>query len=212
MTWLSRRLVVRALRREWGRSLLTLLTVALGVAVFLSIRLANRAAVTSFEQFTQGVGQGSDLVLRAEAGPLREAQLPALRPLLTWGWMRPVIEGSFARKDTLEGFQLLGLDLVGLGAAAPEPAPAAPDEASRDRATSAFFTIIQDPQAVLISTALAAEGLPPGSLLEGFVQDLPVRLRVAGILPDAPNRPRLPRKCCPPRPSACSTPASANSA
>ena len=119
MTWLSRRLVIRALLREWGRALLTLLTVALGVAVFLSIRLANRAAVASFEQFTQGVGQGSDLVLRAEAGPLQEARLPAMRPLMAWGWMRPVIEGSFARKDTLEGFQLMGLDLVGLGAAAP---------------------------------------------------------------------------------------------
>ncbi len=197
MTWLSRRLVVRALLREWGRALLTLLTVALGVAVFLSIRLANRAAVASFEQFTQGVGQGSDLVLRAEAGPLREAQLPALRPLLAQGWMRPVIEGSFARKDTLEGFQLLGLDLVGLGAAAPEPAqdlgPAAPDEAARDRATTGFYALIQDPQAVLITPALAAEGLVPGSVLEGFVQERAVRLRVAGVLPDAPNRPRLQR-------------------
>lgn len=193
MTWLSRRLVIRALLREWGRALLTLLTVALGVAVFLSIRLANRAAVASFEQFTQGVGQGSDLVLRAEAGPLQEARLPAMRPLMAWGWMRPVIEGSFARKDTLEGFQLMGLDLVGLGAAAPDTAPAAPDAGPRDRTTADFYRVIQDPLAVLISATLAADGLPPGSVLEGFVQDRPVQLRVAGILPDAPNRPRLQR-------------------
>lgn len=193
MSWLARRLVLRALRREGGRALLTLLTVALGVAVFLSIRLANRAAVASFEQFAEGVGQGSDLVLRAEAGPLREARLPAFRPLLALGWMRPVIEGSFARKGTLEGFQLMGLDLVGLGAAVPETGLAASGAVPRDQATAGFYAVLQDPQAVLIPRALAAEGLGPGSALEGFVQDRPVRLRVAGVLPDPPHRPPLQR-------------------
>ena len=193
MSWLTRRLVLRALRREWGRTLLTLAAVALGVAVFLAIRLANRAAVASFAQFTQGVGQGSDLVLRAEAGPVRETQLEALRPLLAWGWMRPVIEGSFARKDSLEGFQLLGLDLVGLGAAAPEADAPTPEAGTRARSTVNFYALLQDPQAVLISSELAAEGLAPGAVLEGFVQDRTVRLRVVGVLPEAPNRPRLQR-------------------
>ena len=45
MIWLAWRLVTRALLREWGRALLTLVAIALGVGVFLSIRLANRAAV-----------------------------------------------------------------------------------------------------------------------------------------------------------------------
>ena len=193
MTWLARRLLVRALLREWGRALLTLAAVALGVAVFLSIRLANRAAVASFEQFTRGVGQGSDLILRAEVGPLRESLLPALRPLCEWGWMRPVIEGSFARTGTLEGYQVMGLDLVGLGAAAgDEPAPQA-DGQHRGTANEAFYGVIQDPEAVLIPTALAAEGLRPGDGLDGFVQERQVRLRVAGVLPDPPNRPRLQR-------------------
>ena len=192
MSWLARRLILRALLLEWGRTLLTLAAVALGVAVFLSIRLANRAAVASFEQFTRGVGQGSDLILRAEAGPLRESELRALLPLTQWGWMRPVVEGSFARKGTLEGFQLMGLDLVGLGSAAGE----APTETSlepRSGADEGFYHLLQDPEAVLISAALAAEGLREGSVLEGFVQERQVRLRVAGILPDAPNRPRLQR-------------------
>ncbi len=193
MSWLSRRLVLRALLLEWGRTLLTLSAVALGVAVFLSIRLANRAAVASFEQFTRGVGQGSDLVLRAEAGPLREAQLTALRPLAEGGWMRPVIEGSFARKTTLEGYQILGLDLVGLGAAAEENPPPPATEVPRGNLTEGFYTVIQDPEAVLISSALAGEGIRPGDFLEGFVQDRPVRLHVAGVLPEAANRPRLQR-------------------
>lgn len=192
MSWLVRRLVLRALLREWGRALLTLAAVALGVAVFLSIRLANRAAVASFEQFTQGVGQGSDLVMRTEAGPLRESLLPGLRPLTEWGWMRPVIEGSFARTGTLEAFQLMGLDLVGIGSTRDEAASSEPTQASAD-GTTAFYTVIQDSHAVLITSALAAEGLRPGDVLDGFVQDRPVRLRVAGMLPERPNQPRLQR-------------------
>lgn len=193
MTWVARRLVARALLREWGRTLLTLMAVALGVAVFLSIRLANRAAVASFEQFTRGVGQGSDLVMRTEAGPLQESLLPTLRPLAEWGWMRPVVEGSFARAGTLESFQLMGLDLVGLGATADEEAAAPPEEGSRRDGREGFYAVIQDPEAILIPSALAAEGLGPGALLGGFIQGRPIHLRVAGVLPDPPNRPRLQR-------------------
>ena len=193
MTWLARRLVIRALLREWGRALLTLAAVALGVAVFLSIRLANRAAVASFEQFTRGVGQGSDLVMRTEAGPLRESLLPTLRPLTEWGWMRPLIEGSFARAGALDGFQLMGLDLVGIGAGVGVDPASPQDGPSRGDATEAFYAAIQDPEAVLITSTLAAEGLGPGGYLEGFVQDRPMRLRVAGVLPDLPNQPKLQR-------------------
>ncbi len=185
--------MTRALFLEWGRTLLTLVAVSLGVAVFLSIRLANRAAVASFEQFTLGVGQGSDLVVRAEAGPLREAELVALRPLAEWAWMRPVLEGSFARAGTLEGFQILGLDLVGLGASVSATPPSSSDEALQKTATAKFYATIQDPEAVLISPALAAEGLSAGDLLEGFSQERAVQLRVTGILPDPSNRPNIQR-------------------
>ncbi len=54
--WLFSRLIWRALGREPGRVALALLAVALGVSVFLAIRLANRAAVASFEGFAQGIG------------------------------------------------------------------------------------------------------------------------------------------------------------
>jgi len=193
VSWFARRLVIRALVQEWGRALLTLAAVSLGVAVFLSIRLANRAAVASFEQFTRGVGQGSDLVMRAEAGSLPESLVPGLRPLTEWGWMRPVVEGSFARAGTLEGFQVLGLDLVGLGAGA-SGEPAAEAEATpHAEATGAFYAALQDPEAVLITQALASDGLPLGSRLNGFIQDRPVHLRVAGILPEPPNQPALQR-------------------
>ena len=65
-------MVIRNFKKEFGRTLLALLSVALGVSVFLAIRLANRSAISSFTSFTRGVGQGSDYVLRSPVGSIQE--------------------------------------------------------------------------------------------------------------------------------------------
>ena len=156
---LFRRLVWRALAREPGRALLAVLSVALGVSVFLAIRLANRSAVASFEAFAQGIGTGADLSVRAAVGPLDEALLPRLDGLRRDFWIRPVLEGSFTRGAGLEPFQVLATDLVGLGGSAgeradPDPAPAA---------WAGFGQALRDPDAVLVSRDLAlSAGLGPG--------------------------------------------------
>ncbi len=200
MRWLARRIVLRALFRERGRVLLAVLSVALGVSVFLAIRLANRAAVASFAGFAAGVGQGSDLVLRAEAGPLREIQLAELNRLRDEAWIRPVIEGTFSRavaaEGNPEGFQLLGTDLVGLVNSTPRPPESAPAgvQPADEGAAARFYQGLQDARAVLISQALAREeGLRPASELKGYINGRPVVLKVAGIALDSPNRPPLQR-------------------
>lgn len=195
MTWLAVRLVLRALLRERVRGLLAVLTIALGVSAFLAIRLANRAAVASFAAFAQGLGQGSDLVVRAEAGPLREEGLGALAGLREEAWLLPVLEGSFTREGSREAFQILGTDLVGIAnltAAAPDAA--AEVSRSGQGEVAGFYRGLQDPAAVMITPALArAEGLRPGDRLQGFVDGRPVDLAIAGVALDAPNRPPLQR-------------------
>jgi len=186
---LFRRLVWRAIAREPGRAALAALSVALGVSVFLAIRLANRAAVASFEAFAQGIGTGADLTIRAGAGPLDETLLPRLDPLRREYWIRPVLEGSFTRRTGLEPFQVLATDLVGLGAAqGPDPDPAP------EPAWPGFGRALRDPDAVLVSRDLArSTGLGPGDPLDGLVDGRAVTLRVAGLLPDPPNRPPVQR-------------------
>jgi putative ABC transport system permease protein len=184
------RLVWRALAREKGRAALALLSVALGVSVFLAIRLANRAAVASFEGFAQGLGTGGDLTVQAEIGPLDEEGLRRLEPLRREAWLRPVLEGSFTRTPRLEAFQVLATDLVGLGAEAREDAPGRAQYTEPGGSTPGLGLL--DPGAVLISRALArTEGLKPGDTLPGLVDGRAVTLRVAGVLPEARNRPAL---------------------
>ena len=94
---LFRRLVWRALGLEPGRAALALLSVALGVSVFLAVRLADRAAVASFEQFAQGVGTGARAWgSSGGTGDPGRGDLVRLEPLRRDAWIRPVLEGSFA--------------------------------------------------------------------------------------------------------------------
>jgi putative ABC transport system permease protein len=174
---LFRRLVWRGLALEKGRTLLALLAVALGVSVFLAIQLANRAAVASFDGFTQGFGTGADLTVRAAIGPMDENQLLRLDGLRRDAWIRPVLEGSFASGADLETFQILGTDLIGLDTAA---------------GGTGFDQLLRDPDAVLVSRALASS-LREGAQLDGLVDGRAVRLHVAGVLPDDPGRPPVQR-------------------
>jgi len=178
--WLFLRLVWRALRHEPGRAALALLSVALGVSVFLAIRLANRSAVASFEGFARGLGTGADLMVQADIGPLDETGLYRLAPLRRDVWLRPILEGTFTRQGSLETFQVLATDLVGLAAG------------GGGQTLEGSFLL--EPDAVLVSAALArAEGLKPGDPLAGLVDGRTVTLKVAGLLPEAANRPALQR-------------------
>jgi len=180
------RLVLRPLRLEAGRAILAVLTVALGVSVFLAIRLANRAAVASFEGFAQGIGTGAEYTVRAALGPLDEAGLARLEPLRRDLWLRPVLEGSFtrrtgpARADSWEAetFQILATDLVGLGGG------------QGGGGEARFDTTFLQPGSVLASRAL---GAATGKPLQGFVDGRPVTLRVAGQIPEVPERPAVQR-------------------
>ena len=55
-------------------SLLLLLILSFGVAAFFSIRLANRAAVASFENFTGIITSQSDGIITAPVGTLPDSE------------------------------------------------------------------------------------------------------------------------------------------
>ncbi|HJW34287.1 MAG TPA: FtsX-like permease family protein [Holophagaceae bacterium] len=184
---LGRNLVGRALRWEWGRALLALLSIALGVAVFLAIRLANRAAIASFESYAQGAGLGAAWVIRSESGGFPEEKLAALEPLRGPAELHPVLEGAFTRRDQ-EPFQLLGLDLVEegprfLGRRAP-----AKDAKGLVQGMSTLLGPVQNPEIVWITERLAREeGYRLGSVLEGWVDDRLVRFQVGAFIPESPE-------------------------
>ena len=103
---------------------LQIFILALGIAVFFSIRLANRAAVASFENFTGLLTEQSDWQISAPAGELSVSVLKEIRNALGNEPVEilPVVEttGTKPPEQPEEGiglreqFSLLGLDLVAM--------------------------------------------------------------------------------------------------
>lgn len=203
----------------WTTALL-ILTLALGVAVYLAIRLANRAAVSSFQNFTDVVTAESDGIIQAPAGSLPESLLLELRerfPDAPVHWV-PVMESTaVAPGDGSQGmigsrttYTLLGVDWVALqnlaqarktgwskiNSTRDEPAlhrPGLSDEPSPgDPSTneSALWARLQDPLSVLVPAAVAARLSSP--ILPLVIQEQILGLRVAGVIPEAPSQPKAP--------------------
>jgi putative ABC transport system permease protein len=210
---LLRLLGLRHARLAPGQTALLVLILALGVAVFTAVRLANRAALSSFSHFTETLTGRSDFIIEPPAGALPETVLPELRRALAdlAVQIHPVVEStgaepaapgepSFGRRT----YTLLGVDLVGIANLASQQA--ASDrffgtDASRDstaaseleRSDSAsrpdFFDLFRDEPLVWISPSFA-DVLP--TRLELIVNDRPLSLRVAGTIPQAPEAPAAP--------------------
>ena len=195
-------------KRELRRSLLLLLLLSLGIAVFLAIRLANRAAVSSFSNFTGVVTRQTDAILTAPMGDLPEALLDSLRPALAHSGIEiiPVLEVIAASPRSTEEtqlnarppFTLTGLDLVALQNIAAHESldrswfnQASPSETSKE--TRDLWHILQAPNAAFCSEALAQrEGFTLGSRLPLVLNDQPLDLEISGIIPGRDDQPTAP--------------------
>ena len=203
---------VRLAWRHWWlspvSSFLLLLILAIGVAAFFSIRLANQAAVASFQNFTDLITSQSDGLITAPVGTLSESILPELRqrfgnqpvnlvPVLETSAVAPSREEnqSIGSRPT---FQLLGLDLPSLVnlASQQDKGPGWFSSVSNGQANESekgFSPVLQNQKAVFISAALAQrEGLTNGSPLSLIINEHPVTLQVAGIIPADPRQPAAP--------------------
>jgi putative ABC transport system permease protein len=78
-------LVLRPLRREPGRSLLTIAGVAVGIAVMVAIHLANQSAVGSFEEAVEAVAGRANYQLTPASGMMAEEVLLQLQPFWRLG-------------------------------------------------------------------------------------------------------------------------------
>jgi len=189
------RLIWRHWRREPGLTLTLAGILALGVAVFLAVRLANKAAVSGFGLFTESISGESDLLLRPGSGTLDASILRELRQLsaeLPVDYF-PVLELSGAKEGEEETdlLRFVGVDLVAIGNAIGQSGEAkgapviTPDENEPSP--------LGETDACLVGEAFArARGVEKGSRLRVWIQDRSADLRIGGILPDPANRPAIP--------------------
>jgi putative ABC transport system permease protein len=108
------RLMVRPLLAEPVRTALTILAIALGVAVVLAIDLAGTAAAGSFRSSMETLAGDSDLEIIASGG-VPEGAAGTLSALPFPVRISARIEDYAIEVDTQHSFPLLGLDLIAEG-------------------------------------------------------------------------------------------------
>src|SRR5580704_10116763 len=108
------RLMVRPLLREPVRATLTVLAVALGVAVVLAIELSGAAATGSFRSSMETLAGDNDLEITA-SGRVPEDVVGFLAAQPYSMRISPRIEDYAIVSDTKKSLPLIGVDLVAEG-------------------------------------------------------------------------------------------------
>jgi putative ABC transport system permease protein len=202
---LLRRTTLRHWRAEPRQTLLLIVILALGVAVYLSVRLANRAAVASFQNFTDTLTGQSDFLIRAPAGDLPESVLAELRAGLGARPVHviPVVEttaavprgpGDAGPRFGRETYRLLGLDLVALSNLPRRGAGRSFFAGGGDQDSRAgFWGRLRGGAQAYVSAELATrDHLEAGGTLRLNLNDQVVALPVGGLIPENPEEPRIP--------------------
>jgi len=201
--WMLRTLSWRHWRGSPGQSLLLVLILGLGVAAFVSIRLANRAAVASFQGFTDALSGPSDWVVEAPTGTLPESVLTELRGALGLRpvGIVPVVETTAVRaEDRGEGlaggatYTVLGVDLIGIANLASARSEGVNFFAAPARTGGAgtgeledFWTRFRKGASVWTPAALSRR-----DALALVIDDAVIRVPVAGAIPVAAGAPAPP--------------------
>jgi putative ABC transport system permease protein len=175
------RLMVRPLLREPVRTSLTILAIALGVAVVLAIDLAGGAATGSFRSSLETLAGDNDLEVTASGG-IPENVAGALATLPYPIRVSPRIEDYAVIAGTKKSLPLIGLDLVAEGSAnAPSESPKLAESLTQG-ASENVFEHLGDADSVWVGSSA---GYKAGDRIELLLNDLVRSYTVRGVYPDS---------------------------
>lgn len=177
---------LRHWRLAWRQQVMLMLILALGSGVYLAMRLANRAALSGFEQFTSGITRQADFTITGTTGSLSENWLREMRDGLEERpvHLLPVIEETvmpFEEGKTVEigsgvTWKLVGTDFVSL-------------LNLRGEAPAGLMGDVKAAEGVFVSAKLHKA---VGDVIRLVMHEQVVSLRVAGVVTEQPGVPTLP--------------------
>ena len=169
------RLLVRSqLREQPGRLFVTVLAIALGVALGTAVYLVNDAAMNEFGQATRRLTGDADILVRGSLEGFEDALFVSLAHAPEVAAASPMLEFELALSGGRAPLHLLGLDPF--RAVALQPALLG--------AIGSDVRALLTPDAILLSSAAAdALNLRRGDTLPVVAGSLVKTLRVIGVLP-----------------------------
>ncbi len=175
------RLMMRPLFHEPVRLGLTILAVALGVAVVLAISLAGEAAAGSFHSSLETLAGDNDVEIVASGGvPESVVATLSTQPLSLR--LSPRMEDFAVLADSKQSLPLIGLDLVAEGSRVLSKAAPGSTLSAASMPTENIFSQLSDPASVWVGASL---GKQPGESLPLIINDQLILCTVRGTYPDS---------------------------
>jgi putative ABC transport system permease protein len=173
----------------WRRRLptaLSVLAIALGVALGLAVQLIHRGALDEFQRGVRLLNGQADLQVLAGASGFDDAQFAPIAQLPQVAAASPVLEIQARLPGTGETLRILGVDLLRLAAVNPALMPEVTgmetSAAARHSPPDLLAPLRED--ALFLSPAAAKRlGLTPGDHLKLQAGTQERRLRIAGMVP-----------------------------
>lgn len=180
------RCALRHWRISWRQQVALMLILALGSGVYLAMRLANRAALSGFEQFTSGITRQADYTITGTTGSLSESWLREMRETLAESpvhllpvveeTVMPFVEGRQMEIGSGVTWKLLGTDFVSL-------------LNLRGDAPSGLTGDVRAAEGVFVSEKLHKK---VGDELRVVLNERVITLKVGGVVVEQPGVPTLP--------------------
>src|SRR5438034_9828680 len=171
-----RSLLLAPLSQHKGRLALSVLAIALGVALGYAVQLINQAAINEFAAAVQTLSGEADLAVRGPRAGFDESLYPRLARLPEVAVASPVLEVEARLPGRREPLRILGLDLF--RAARIQPFLAAGDGGER-------LDFLRPDRIFLSAAASESLGLKKGDALSVQVGLSVLSLQVAGVLGEA---------------------------
>ena len=161
-----------ALAQNRARTVLSVLAIALGVALGYAVQLINAAAVGELAQGVKTLSGDADLQVRGPRGGFAEAIYPALARMADVAVASPVLEVDAKIAGSEAPLRIIGIDVFRAGLIQPALVPTTVERLDTLR-----------PDAIFLSPAAARSlGVAVGDTVHAQVALADVSLRVAGEL------------------------------
>jgi putative ABC transport system permease protein len=175
------RLMVRPLFREPVRTSLTILAIALGVAVVLAIDLAGGAATGSFRSSMETLAGDNDLEV-VTSGGVPENIVGTLTTLPYPIRVSPRIEDYAVIADTKKSLPLIGLDLVAQGGTFAQSESPEMAGSQAQNSSEQVFEHLGDSDSIWVGSSV---GYKTGDHVELLINDQVHNYSVRGVYPDS---------------------------
>jgi len=169
----------RNLRRHWGRALVVLFGIALGAAVFTSVRLAVHASLSSFVRSMDFFAGTAQKVLVRPGGHLPEGILPVLLAHSAVKQFSPMLT-TYVRGSGRPGESFL---MIGIDPLLDQSFRTWRIRGAREQAAERWLDLIREPYTVIFTEPLARElQTVSGARLKLEHTRQTAEFRVAGVL------------------------------